>query len=80
MRYRDNGDSNEVCNLRTANAAMTAWPRTRDADRDLKPMSDGYAKEKHAHRVFAASRCVNAFVTRGVRERIVLSETEGDPK
>jgi len=21
MRYRDNGDSNEVCNLRTANAA-----------------------------------------------------------
>lgn len=24
MRHRDNGDSNEVCNLRTANAAMTA--------------------------------------------------------
>jgi len=23
MRYRDNGDSNEVCNLRTANAVMT---------------------------------------------------------
>lgn len=54
MRYRDNGDSNEVCNLRAASAAIRAVRSVagRAMDRDLNQS----APDKHGEKVH--SRCV----------------------
>lgn len=53
MRYRDNGDSNEACNLQAASAARSTRARAlaarREMDHDLKQSTpDKYGEKKTA--------------------------------